>query len=70
MVAIPGSEGKSGGSLLGHGIHSASARADSADDSTAALAYAAGAATPRAGFLDDRRNASVVDRKALSECHF
>ena len=36
-------------------------RADSADDSIAAIEHAAGAATPHAGFLDDRGNAVVVN---------
>jgi hypothetical protein len=36
----------------------------------AALTHAARAATPHAGFLDDRGNAVVVHRKAFSEYHF
>src|ERR1700685_4618186 len=63
-------DGQSGSSLLGHGIDPAGSRAGFADDSTAALAYTAGAATPHAGLLDDRGDTVVVDRKAFSECHF
>ncbi|MGA8612273.1 MAG: hypothetical protein WB760_11240 [Xanthobacteraceae bacterium] len=63
-------KGRSGGFLLGHGFDLAGASADSADDSIAALAHAAGAATPHAGSLDDRGSAVIVDRKAFSECHF
>jgi hypothetical protein len=63
-------EGKSGGSLLGCGLDLAGSSADSADDSIAALAHAAGTATPRAVFLHGLGNAVIVDRKAVSECHF
>jgi hypothetical protein len=40
-----------------------------ADDAVAALADAAGAVTPHAGLLDDRRHAVIMLRKSFAEGH-
>jgi hypothetical protein len=44
-------------------------RAGFADDAIAALANAAGAATPHAGLLDDRRHAVIMLCKSFAEGH-
>jgi len=58
------------GGALRLGDYFSRSRASLADDAIATLEDATGAVTPHAGLLDDRGNAVVVDRKALSEYHF